>query len=146
VIYRLPHSVLDQTFATFRTCGRGQHECQVLWTSSWQSCESISKVYHPAHRAHMGGFDVDSAWLTKFWLELAAAGDGARVQIHTHPGEAFHSSTDDEYPMIHTPGFLSLVIPNFGLGRVGFEDAYLAEIMPDGRWRGVEIGDRLKVV
>ncbi|MDB5513884.1 MAG: hypothetical protein JWQ17_642 [Tardiphaga sp.] len=35
----------------------------------------------------------------------------------------FISKTDDDYPIIHKPGFLSLVIPGFGLGPVGFKDA-----------------------
>jgi hypothetical protein len=61
----------------------------------------------------------------------------------THPGKAFHSRVDDEFPIIHKPGFLSLVIPNFGLGPVGFEDAYLAEIQPDGTWRQVFISSRV---
>lgn len=146
MIYRVPRAVLDQTFATFRMCGRGRHECQALWTSSWQACEAITNVCHPTHKAHTGGFEVDDHWLSRFWLDLAAAGDGIRVQIHTHPREAFHSATDDQYPVIHTAGFLSLVIPNFGLGPVGFSGAYLTEIMPDGRWRAVEIEDRFEVV
>jgi hypothetical protein len=65
---------------------------------------------------------------------------------HTHPGEAFHSSIDDEFPIIHKPGFLSLVIPNFGLGPVGFADAYLAEIQPNGRWNEVSISSRLALI
>jgi hypothetical protein len=38
---------------------------------------------------------------------------------------------------------LSLVIPNFGLGPVGFNEAYLTEIQPDGRWQEVATSSRL---
>jgi hypothetical protein len=86
---------------------------------------------------------LDDTWLNEFWLELGATGMGIRVQVHTHPGAAFHSRTDDEFPIIHTPGFLSLVIPNFGLGPIGFHEAYLAEIQPGGHWRKVAIASRL---
>jgi hypothetical protein len=55
----------------------------------------------------------------------------------------FISKTDDDYPIIHKPGFLSLVIPGFGLGPVGFKDAYLTEIQSDGRWQEVSIPSRL---
>jgi len=68
------------------------------------------------------------------------------VQVHTHPGEAFHSRTDDRFPIIHTPGFLSLVIPDYGLGPVGFAGAYLAELGSDGRWREVAAPARLRIV
>jgi len=70
---------------------------------------------------------------------------GIRVQVHTHPAEAFHSAVDDAFPIIHTPGFLSLVIPNFGLGPVGFNDAFLTEIQHDGRWREVALAERIIV-
>jgi hypothetical protein len=36
------------------------------------------------------------------------------AQLHTHPGAAFHSGTDDEFPIVRTPGFLSIVLPEFG--------------------------------
>jgi hypothetical protein len=98
---------------------------------------------HPKHAGHFGGFVLDDAWLNDFWLALGATNTGVRVQVHTHPGEAFHSRTDDEYPIIHTPGFLSLVIPNFGLGPVGFDEAYLTEIQPSGRWKEVTTASRL---
>ena len=93
----------------------------------------------------MGGFVLDDAWLSEFWLRLADQNLGIRIQVHTHPGAAFHSQIDDEFPIIHSPGFLSLVIPNFAFGPVGFDDAYLSEIQPDGRWREVPIAERIVV-
>jgi hypothetical protein len=47
--------------------------------------------------------------LNQFWLDLVNRSVGIRVQVHTHPFEAFHSATDDGYPIVHSPGFLSLV-------------------------------------
>jgi hypothetical protein len=142
-VYRLPRSTLDQTFAHFRGCGLGGRECQVLWVSSWDSPDAIETAVHPKHEAHVGGFVLDDRWLNDFWLRLAQENQGIRVQVHTHPGEAFHSPTDDAFPIIHTVGFLSLVIPNFALGPVGFDDAYLTEIQADGRWREVAITERI---
>jgi len=142
-VYRLPRSVLDQTFAHFRNCGCGRRECQVLWTSSWEAPETITTVTHPKHQAHVGGFVLDDRWLNDFLFDLAQRNVGIRVQVHTHPGEAFHSPIDDAFPIIHTTGFLSLVIPNFGLGPISFEDAFLTEIQGSGRWREVAISERL---
>lgn len=142
-VYRVPDLVVKRTFELFRQCGEGRRECQAIWTSSWDSPETITEVGHPAHRPHGDGFIVEDRWLNAFWIELASAGKGIRVQVHTHPGRAFHSPTDDQYPIIHAVGFLSLVIPDYGLGDVGFDRAYLAEIGPDGRWRKVDIASRL---
>jgi hypothetical protein len=141
--YRLSRGILAETFAHFRGCGGGERECQVLWVSPWEAPETITKVVHPEHQAHLGGFVLDDRWLNEFWFTLAQEKLGIRMQVHTHPGEAFHSPTDDAFPIIHTTGFLSLVIPNFALGSVGFDKAYLTEIHEDGRWREVPIAERL---
>lgn len=143
--YQISAKLLSETFGHFRKCGKGHHECQALWTSAWRDPEIITEVVHPAHIADVGGYLVDQKWLNTFWLTLADSDRGVRVQVHTHPREAFHSQSDDAFPIIHTPGFLSLVIPNFGTGPVGFENAYLAEIVPNGRWRQIPCDRRLEI-
>lgn len=144
--YHLSTRLLEQTFEHFRTCGRGSRECQVLWTSRWERLHVIDEVVHPLHEARCGGFELDSKWLTTFWLELARRSHGIRVQVHTHPREAFHSDIDDAFPVVHAEGFLSLVIPNFGLGPVGFERAYLARIDGNGKWREASIASHFEIM
>jgi GNAT superfamily N-acetyltransferase len=143
---RVPTTVLRETFAELRRCGGARRECQVLWTGPWSDPQTVAALVHPDHRAHGVGFELDSAWLTTFWQDLTRTGFGVRVQIHTHPGRAFHSATDDAWPLIHTPGFLSLVIPQFATGGVGFAGAYLTEIGEDGQWHEIHLPDRLEVI
>jgi hypothetical protein len=145
MVFLVPQRVLDATFDHLRRCGAGRRECQILWTSSWNTMQDITGVVHPRHRAHAGGFDLDSTWLNAFWLELAERGEGVRIQVHTHPGEAFHSAIDDAFPIIHTPGFLSLVIPRFAQSHVGLDDAFLAELGQDGLFREVPISEHLRI-
>ncbi|MCC6947017.1 MAG: hypothetical protein IT539_04540 [Bradyrhizobiaceae bacterium] len=143
--YRLPKTLLEETFYHFRHCGAGKRECQALWVSSWGNPEQLTATIHPAHDASAVGFQLEDQWLSEFWSNLAARGAGVRVQCHTHPGAAFHSSIDDAFPIVHTPGFLSLVIPNFALGPIGFSGAYLAQIDKHGGWRQVRIDDHLEL-
>ena len=144
--YKVGAGLLAETFALFRQCGGGRRECQVLWTSAWDDLTNISHVVHPNHLSHSGGFELASDWINRFWLELAHGHRGIRVQVHTHPGEAFHSRIDDDYPIIHTVGFLSLVIPDFGLGPVGLNRAHLAEIGTNGEWQEVKPDARLEII
>jgi hypothetical protein len=37
------------------------------------------------------------------------------AQVHSHPGEAFHSKADDRWAIVRHEGALSLVVPNFAL-------------------------------
>lgn len=89
---------------------------------------------------------MNDEWLTTFWGDLARQEVGVRVQVHTHPVSAFHSGIDDDWPIVHTPGFLSLVIPRFALGEVGFDSAFLAELDKDGKWRQVDVRGRIEVI
>jgi len=144
--YRVPIAVLAESFAHFRRCGAARRECQVLWVSPWASAQVISEVVHPKHRSHGDGFELDPNWLNAFWMKLADCNCGIRAQIHTHPRDAFHSRTDDTWPIVHTPGFLSLVIPNFGMGGVNLAGAFLAELNTEGVFREVSIARHLVII
>ena len=143
--YRISQAQLRDTFSELRRCGNGKRECQVLWLSPWTEPHVITDVVHPRHSASAVSFDLDEQWLHDFWRELAARGMGIRAQVHTHPGAAFHSHIDDDWPVVQTEGFLSLVLPRFAQGDVGFDGAYLVEIGGDGRWEEASIEDRFEV-
>jgi len=56
------------------------------------------------------------------------------ARIHSHPGDAYHSQTDDANPIISFDGGLSIVVPFFGLGlRRGLE-ACAVYLHHEGRW------------
>jgi len=142
----LPHERLAETFEIMQHCGAGRRECQVLWIGPWHSPDLITEVIHPRHHADGHGFSLDGGWLNTFWIDLASRHVGIRVQVHSHPQSAFHSPTDDEFPIIRTEGFLSLVIPRFALGPVSLEGAYLAEVQFDGSWSEVDAGKRVAII
>ena len=137
--------MLDETFATFRSCGAGKRECQLYWVSPWDDPLTIIEVVHPKHLSSRYALSIDDRWINAFWNNLADRGLGVRVQVHTHPGAAFHSPTDDAYPLIHQTGFLSLVIPDFAAGPTSFVRAYLTEIQSDGTWQEVAVGSKIAV-
>lgn len=62
------------------------------------------------------------------------------ARIHSHPGEAFHSDTDDANPALTFRGALSIVAPFFGLGlRRGLDACAIYRLTPDG-W--TELGEQ----
>lgn len=57
------------------------------------------------------------------------------AQVHTHPGEAFHSATDDALPMATLVGALSIVIPNFARVAHEYRDDWAwYRLSETGRW------------
>jgi hypothetical protein len=135
--------VLRHTFLELRKCGQGRTECVVYWTSRVESQDRVDEVLHPAHRSTRGSYELDDRWLTNTSFELMRRQRSIRAQVHTHPGDAFHSPTDDHYPVIAVPGFLSLVIPRFGSGAITLAGAYLGEMQADGSWKSQHIDDIL---
>lgn len=61
-----------------------------------------------------GSFDVAPAAMA--YVMRTAADTGLQVvgQLHTHPGDAYHSDGDVEGARIAYPGFISLVLPDYG--------------------------------
>jgi proteasome lid subunit RPN8/RPN11 len=144
-VKQLNREVLEQTFEHLRRCGAGRRECVVYLTGPVDQPDVVDGVVHPHHTASAVGYDLDSAAIAELWRELAAERRSIRVQVHTHPGPAYHSSRDDALAIVHTPDFLSLVIPRFAEGDVGLEGAFLAARDGAGQWVEVSIHDHLEV-
>lgn len=93
-----------------------------------------------AHRRN-GGCAVEVTEQGKNELLTALkAGERYLVRIHSHPGEAFHSVTDDRNPALTHAGALSIVVPFFGLGLRRGLDACAVLRLSDSRWRSVAPG------
>lgn len=133
-------NLLDRTFGVFRSCGRGERECVAFWTGPRSDPTVIDGFHHPDHESNGFGYVVDSDWLTTFLQDLYVESRSARAQIHTHPGAAFHSVTDDEHSLVPAPGFISIVIPDYAQGPVGFEAAALYRMGDAGVWMECDAG------
>lgn len=133
-LLRLASNIVTGSLDVLRSCGRGACECVVYWTGP--AGEDVADaVEHPVHLRSAFGYEIDSNWLTQFWKRLAAAGRSVKAQVHTHPGEAFHSATDDRWPIVSQVGFLSIVIPDFAAGESTLDRAWIGRLQPNGRWQ-----------
>jgi len=102
----------------------------------------VNGVEHPIHQRSPFGYEVHDGWLTDFWKRLALSKQSIKAQVHTHPGEAFHSATDDHWPIVSQPGFLSIVIPDFAIGDVSLNSAWIGRLHEDGIWYSVATADQ----
>ncbi len=138
---RVAGDVLPATFRVLRDCGQAESECAVYWTGPGAG-NTVDGVEHPAHTRSAFGYEVQNDWLTDFWKRLAVTRRSVKVQVHTHPGRAFHSQSDDHWPIVSQAGFISIVLPNFA-GQPTLEDAWIGVILSDGRWRRVSASEVL---
>lgn len=132
----LPRGCISTTHAHLRSVGREGNEGMALWVGVQQDRHfAVAETVIPAQR-HIRTSDGVcvivpaeelhrlNVWLYKRGLKLLA-------QIHSHPGRAYHSTTDDAYAVATTVGCLSLVVPNFA--REPFDLARVAAYRLDGK-------------
>ncbi|MBL7738486.1 MAG: Mov34/MPN/PAD-1 family protein [Chitinophagaceae bacterium] len=117
----LPFSSIEYVYKRLREAGAEGVECVALWAGSISANTfEVRNTIIPAQTAYkieMGLlYSVDgeelhriNEWLYRNSMTLIA-------QIHSHPSEAYHSDTDDRYPIIAVNGGVSIVIPDFAFG------------------------------
>lgn len=72
--------------------------------------------------------------LHRISLELFDNGIQLIGQIHSHPSEAYHSETDDAYPIVTVLGGISVVVPNFATGAIDLTDWAVYRFLPAIGW------------
>jgi proteasome lid subunit RPN8/RPN11 len=130
---RVAGDLLPATFRVLQDCGRGECECAAYWTGP-SGGNAVDALEHPTHSRSPFGYQIDDDWLTNFWRQLAVAKRSVKAQVHTHPGGAFHSTTDDRWPIVSQTGFISIVLPSFATGRPSLDDAWVGVMLQDGSW------------
>lgn len=133
-LLRLAKNIVGATFRTLRECGRGECECVTYWTGPTQQ-DLVDGLEHPVHKRSPFGYEVEDSWLTEFWKQLAQSNRSVKAQLHTHPGQAFHSASDDQWPIVSQAGFVSIVIPDFAAGEPTLDRAWVGRLEADGKWR-----------
>lgn len=68
------------------------------------------------------------------------------AQVHSHPGAAFHSATDDEYAIATKIGCLSLVVPNFATRPFFLGDCAVYKLSTTGKWRELSINEASRLI
>jgi Prokaryotic homologs of the JAB domain len=115
----IPRDLCDETDVQLRAAGREQVERFVLWSGVVNANTFHAQTAHvprqTAYRLEEGlCVRVEGEELHRLNVWLFERGEQLAVQVHSHPTEAYHSETDDTYPIVTIRGGLSLVVPHFG--------------------------------
>ncbi|QHO77922.1 hypothetical protein ACH79_40370 [Bradyrhizobium sp. CCBAU 051011] len=150
-VLSVPPGCVDELDAHLRKVGCEGHEGLGLWVGRQTGHHfQVHRTLIPAQRhirtadgvcVVIGPEELHriNVWLYREKLALIA-------QIHSHPGRAYHSSTDDEYAIATTVGCLSLVVPDFA--RVPFDLRNVASYRLDGAgvWRPLSVGQVTRMI
>lgn len=115
----IPAEVLRNTIEFLREVGREGFEGFVLWGGERTSRDRFefrsSIIPEQCARLTEEGLLVTVEGQALFEVNklLHGRGEILGAQVHSHPTRAYHSSTDDQFPIVTLVGALSIVIPDF---------------------------------
>ena len=90
---------------------------------------------------------VDGRSLFEVNRALYRRGEVLAAQGHSHPGDAYHSDTDDCLSLVTLTGALSVVVPRFGAdGLNGCRGSAWCRLTGPGRWALLGREDKVEIV
>jgi hypothetical protein len=115
----VPRKILTQTREWLFEVGKTENEAFVLWAGVFLSLEvfEVTTALFPEQQAfrtpsgigvYISGSELYriSRWIYENKVMLIS-------QVHSHPTVAYHSDTDDDFPMVTAAGQFSIVVPYF---------------------------------
>jgi hypothetical protein len=135
----VPSACVEEAHAHLRRVGREGLEGFALWAGELDGDTFLVRAnIIPAQRGLgsdlgvcvvVGGEELHriNVWLYEHDMTLIA-------QLHSHPGEAYHSTTDDTYPIATATGSLSLVVPDFARDPFSLMDCAVYRLIPPRGW------------
>ncbi len=79
-----------------------------------KSTDLVTTVILPYTESNSDGCTLPMEITAKCFDAIRQTGQLVLAQVHTHPGRAWHSNTDDEWAFSDSPGLFSIVVPCFG--------------------------------
>lgn len=131
-------SVLDGVRAFMEE--RGSYGLEATAMLAGTTSGAMTRVVIPDQVGHRSRYGVAVEVTAEGKRQLASAltlSERWLARIHSHPGEAFHSETDDANPAITAQGSLSIVVPFFGLGLRRGIDSCAVFVFDCGDWKPV---------
>jgi hypothetical protein len=148
--FSVSSAIVRQTEDVLRDAGRDGYEMFVLWSGAITGTVFDVRTPHAPRQTSYKTEDgllvrVDGDALHQLNSWLHHNNEVLGVQIHAHPTDAFHSDTDDAFPIVTAVGGLSIVIPDFAQGGMLVNDTAAYRLTPSAAWKQVALRDILEV-
>jgi proteasome lid subunit RPN8/RPN11 len=152
--FSIAESVRVSTQRFLRQQGLDGSEAIAVWLGYLEGDgeASIQRAYVPEQvplRSDGGvGVYVDGEAITRLILALDED-ERVLARVHSHPGFAYHSDTDDLNRLISHAGAISIVVPYFASHGLRLEICSVNELVPGEGWKELSADDvsgRFRVV
>ena len=120
--------ITERSYDFLMTEGCLEAVCQCIEPDKQKGHEGIAYLYgrtdgyttvavgaiRPNAITTKGSFSVTSVEMARLVREIRSRGLQLISQLHTHPGQAYHSDGDVEGLKLVCDGYVSVVLPNYG--------------------------------
>lgn len=135
----IPYSELEIVYNHLRNAGNRGVEGVALFSGIKNgSIFEVETAIIPSQKAfnHEGGllYTVEEEELHRINVWLYRNKQQLIAQIHSHPNVAYHSETDDKFPIVTTIGGFSIVVPDFGFGIISPENWAVYRLNSNCHW------------
>lgn len=145
--FEIPKDIVTATEDALQEAGAEGYELFVLWSGTIDARTLTIKSHFIPEQTSFKTEDgllvkVEGEALHKLNAALFDRAEVLAVQVHAHPTDAYHSTTDDTYPIVTALGGLSIVAPYFAGDGIFTSDSETYRLAPDG-WINIR-GRRLR--
>jgi proteasome lid subunit RPN8/RPN11 len=137
----IPAALVAKTIEVLQEGGNRECETVVFWLGKG---DVVDEVYRPEQSVAVDYFHLPASSMRSLMDYLKKDRRRILAQVHSHPGQAFHSKADDKWAVIRHQGALSLVLPTFASKTtVGnfFEQAATYSLSAEDKWLEVDTLD-----
>lgn len=147
----VPGQLVQHTINHLRNVGRRGFEGIALWAGMreyehFYVTHSITPAQKLIHNSGHVCVSVGAEELHRLNVWLYENKRMLIAQIHSHPGEAYHSDTDDEFPIATVVGSLSLVVPDFGRNPFSLENCAVYRLNNRARWNELSLKEIYELI
>ncbi|MBL7840823.1 MAG: Mov34/MPN/PAD-1 family protein [Cyclobacteriaceae bacterium] len=153
---KFPMVCIETAYDHIRQAGSQRLEGVVLFAGTYDPVEKVFHVLETIVPKQVSVnidqgllYAVDGDELHRINVHLHATKQTLVAQLHSHPSKAYHSSTDDAFPIITKVGGFSIVVPNFGMEEFSLDKWVVYRLNANGFWEEVgltKVTDIIEVI
>jgi proteasome lid subunit RPN8/RPN11 len=114
-VIRVPHACWSAALDALRTAGSRGLECMVYFAGTFDGAAGIvTRTVVPRQRQSAISCEPTIEDIDRISADCVRRHEVLLLQLHSHPGAAFLSSTDRGFPVSRKTGWISAVAPSFG--------------------------------
>lgn len=139
----IPSLIIDHTELVLRTAGVHGDEGFAIWAGTLSGGNAyIATLVVPRTEECSAHNEISAATTANVLRALDERDLVPVIQLHSHPRRAYLSEVDAIRPLVALPGFLSVIIPDFGFRNLADVALWSAhEYEGPGQWRQLDTNE-----